>query len=132
MTTAQINAIASPAPGLLAFNTNLNKLVQFNGTIWEQVSASALAKTGVVISYEEDAVYGTIASPETGNITSSLTNAKLGVTNIIIHNSGTAPTFGAEFKKLSGSGNYVVSVINYIYCTYINATEVIYSINQRA
>jgi hypothetical protein len=129
MTTAQINAIASPAPGLLAINTNLNKLVQFNGTIWEQVSASALAKTGVVISYEEDAVYGTIASPETGNITSSLTNAKLGVTNIIIHNSGTAPTFGAEFKKLSGSGNYVVSVINYIYCTYINATEVIYSIN---
>lgn len=87
--------------------------------------------TGVVISFQNDRVYGSIASPETGNITANITGAKLGVTNIIIHNSGTAPTFGAEFKKLSGSGNYVTSVVNYIYCTYITATEIIYSINQR-
>ena len=88
--------------------------------------------TGTLISFTTDKVYGTLATPETGNITADVTNAKLGVTNIIIHNSGTAPTFGSEFKKLSGSGNYVTGVVNYIYCTYISATEIIYSINQRA
>lgn len=87
--------------------------------------------TGVALTFATDRVYGSIASPETGNITADVTGAKLGVTNIIIHNSGTAPTFDSKFKKLSGSGSYVISVVNYIYCTYINATEIIYSINQR-
>ena len=88
--------------------------------------------TGTEISFTNDRIYGSLASPETGNITANTTNAKLGVTNIIIHNSGTAPTFGSQFKKLSGSGNYATGVVNYIYCTYISATEIIYSINQRA
>jgi len=89
------------------------------------------ATTGVALTFATDRVYGSIASPETGNITASTTGAKLGVTNIIIHNSGTAPTFDSKFKKLSGSGSYVISVVNYIYCTYITSTEIIYSINQR-
>lgn len=89
------------------------------------------ATTGVSLTFATDRIYGSIASPETGNITASVTGAKLGVTNIIIHNSGTAPTFDSKFKKLSGSGSYVVSVVNYIYCTYITPTEIIYSINQR-
>lgn len=89
------------------------------------------ATTGVSLTFATDRIYGSIATPETGNITASVTGAKLGVTNIIIHNSGTAPTFDSKFKKLSGSGSYVVSVVNYIYCTYITPTEIIYSINQR-
>jgi len=88
--------------------------------------------TGVALSFVADSVYGTISSPETGNITFNTTNAKLGVTNIIIHNNTTtAPTFATNMKKLSGSSSYVINTINYIYITYINATEVIYSINQR-
>ena len=97
-----------------------------------KLSIEAQFTTGTVISFSTDKVYGTLATPETGNITADVTNAKLGVTNIIIHNSGIAPTFGSQFKKLSGSGNYVVGVVNYIYCTFITATEIIYSINQRA
>lgn len=96
------------------------------------IKIEANSSTGTVISFTLDKVYGTLATPETGNITADVTNAKLGVTNIIIHNSGTAPTFGSQFKKLSGSGNYVAGVVNYIYCTFISATEIIYSINQRA
>jgi hypothetical protein len=87
--------------------------------------------TGATLSFVTDRIYGTIASPVTGNITADVTGAQLGVTNIIIHNSGTAPTFSSEYKKLSGSGNYIVSVVNYIYCTFITSTEIIYSINQR-
>lgn len=96
-----------------------------------KLSTEAPSTTGTLISFTIDKVYGTLVTPETGNITADVTNAKLGVTNIIIHNSATAPTFGSEFKKLSGSGNYVVGVVNYIYCTFITSTEIIYSINQR-
>jgi hypothetical protein len=90
------------------------------------------ATTGVALTFVIDRVYGTIASPEIGNVTYSTTGALVGVTNVIIHNNTTtAPTFAANMKKLSGSSSYVVNTINYIYVTYINATEVIYSINQR-
>jgi hypothetical protein len=92
---------------------------------------AAAVTTGVTISFVTDRVYGTLVTPETGDITADVTGGQLGVTNIIIHNSGTAPTFSSEFKKLSGSGNYVVNVVNYIYCTFITSTEIIYSINQR-
>jgi hypothetical protein len=96
-----------------------------------KLSIESQSTTGTLVSFLVDKVYGTLTTPETGNITADITNAKLGVTNIIIHNSGTAPTFGSQFKKLSGSGNYVTGVVNYIYCTFITTTEVIYSINQR-
>ena len=97
-----------------------------------KLSIESPSTIGTLLSFAIDRVYGTLATPETGNITADVTDAKLGVTNIIIHNSGTAPTFGSQFKKLSGSGNYVVGVVNYIYCTFITATEIIYSINQRS
>lgn len=93
---------------------------------------SASSGTGTALTFTEDKVYGTIASPETGNITASATGAKLGVTTLIIHNSGTEPTFDAKFAKLSGSGDYVISVLNYISCQYINSTKILYSINQEA
>jgi hypothetical protein len=102
----------------------------FNALALKQ-DISANIATGVTISFLTYTVYGTLVTPETGNITADVTDAKLGVTNIIIHNSATEPTFSGEFKKLSGSGNYVVSVVNYIYCTFITSTEIIYSINQR-
>lgn len=92
---------------------------------------SAGVATGVVITFLTDRVYGSLETPETGNIMADRTDAKLGVTNIIIHNSGTAPAFGSDFKILSGSGNYSTSNINYIFCTFISHTEIIYSINQR-
>lgn len=121
-----------------------NQALIYNSTtnVWENKSitqslgyiplpTTAGTATGTTLSFITDSVYGTIASPITGNITADVTGGQLGVTNIIIHNSGTAPTFSSEFKKLSGSGNYVTGVVNYIYCTFISNTEIIYSINQR-
>ena len=86
--------------------------------------------TGLVISFTEDRVYGTFASPETGSaITSDTGSAILGVTNLIIHSASAAPTTGSDFKRLSGSSNYVAG-LNYIYCTYIADNQIIYSISQ--
>ena len=86
--------------------------------------------TGLVISFTQDRVYGTFASPETGSsIISDTGSAILGVTNLIIHSASAAPTTGSDFKKLTGSSDYVAG-LNYIYCTYIANNQIIYSISQ--
>ena len=121
--------------GYKIVNGTPNQALTANGEVFDlnlKLSIESQTTTGTSISFAIDRVYGTLTTPETGNITADVTNAKLGVTNIVIHNSGTAPTFGSQFKKLSGSGNYVTGVVNYIYCTFITATEIIYSINQRS
>jgi hypothetical protein len=129
------------ASGILA-KESFTGLASFLQLIFDSVYATvsdlalklpiqATQTTGVALTFLTDSVYGTIGTPETGNITYSATNAKIGVTNLIIHNNGTAPTFAANMKQLSGSSGYSVGVINYIFVTYINSTEVIYSINQR-
>ena len=41
-TTTEINAIVTPQAGETYFNTTLNKLCFFNGTIWQQVTSSAM------------------------------------------------------------------------------------------
>lgn len=53
-------------------------------------------------------------------------------TVLIIHNNGTAPTFAANMRETNVSKGYSTGVINYILVTYINSTEVIYTIFQRA
>jgi hypothetical protein len=86
--------------------------------------------TGTALTFTADTVYGSTATPETGDITASTTGALVGVTNLIIHNNSSAPTFDSKFHALSGSGAYVTGVLNYIYCTYLDATHIIYAINQ--
>jgi len=39
MTTTQKNAIASPATGLIVYDTTLNKLAVFTGTVWEAITS---------------------------------------------------------------------------------------------
>lgn len=42
MTTAQINAIATPAAGLTVYNTTLALICFYNGTAWQRVTATAM------------------------------------------------------------------------------------------
>jgi hypothetical protein len=42
MTTSQINAISSPANGLMVYNTTENTICFFNGTNWQKVTSSNL------------------------------------------------------------------------------------------
>ena len=42
MTTTQINAISSPATGLMAYNTTLNQICFHNGTAWRKVTDTAM------------------------------------------------------------------------------------------
>ena len=87
-------------------------------------------KTGTVITFVSDSIYGTVAIPETGNITASYTGANLGTTILIIHDTGTEPTYPATWQKISGT--YSTTVTNYISAVYLDATHVKYSIYQDA
>jgi hypothetical protein len=87
--------------------------------------------TSTALTFTEDNIQGSVGTPLTGNITGVTTNAVIGAVVHVVHNSGTAPTFDSKFKKLSGSGSYVVGVINHIYCEYMSATEILYTIQQR-
>lgn len=87
-------------------------------------------KTGTATTFDKDANYGTPTSPVTGNITASYTAARLGVAILIIHKAGSAPTYPAEFEAVSSSGSYVINVNNYIYCEFLSASLVKYSICQ--
>ena len=81
--------------------------------------------TGVGIRFDKITLFNTVASPGTANITNDLGGAKTMTVQKIYHNSGTAPTFPADWVKL-GSANYTVSVLNIIFCEWISGTRVEY------
>ena len=95
-----------------------------------QANTNTGSGTTVNIGFSQsDTIFGSVGSPVTGNLTTSFTSAKVGVTHIIIHQSSTVPTITGA-SKLSGSGNYKINVLNYIYITYVGSNTAIYSINQ--
>jgi len=137
---APLTGLAAPTPQSVAINASdtvigaLKKLFD-NISYLFSIKANVTPLTftsGMGLTFTGDAVAGTTALPIDTNITGSTGNAVVGVTVLVIHNAGTAPTFDSKFKKLTGSGNYVTGQLNYIYCQYINSTTIIYSINQVA
>jgi len=108
---------------------NTTPLLTYNSV---EVETKPTQKTGTALTFDVNAAYGTIGTPETGNITFSTTGAKLMSTVLVIHNHTSAPTFAANMRETNVSKGYSTGVINYILVTYINSTEVIYTIFQRA
>ena len=94
-------------------------------------SQSAIAKTGVAISFTESEIYNTSAAAGTGNITNDLTNAQLGIVQKLYHQEGSAPTVPAGWV-LMGSVTYSTSVLNVIYAEWCGGTRVEYWIVQPA
>jgi hypothetical protein len=74
-----------------------------------------LQTKGTVLSFTTDAIYGTLASPETGNFTANFLNALVGKSALVVHNNSAAPTFDSRYFFASGlSANYVTGAVNYI------------------
>lgn len=86
---------------------------------------SASADTGVVIAFTSSLIYNSPASPGSTNITDDLTSANIGIIQKIYHNSGSTPTFPAGWVKL-GTGLYITSTLNVIYCEWVSGTRVEY------
>lgn len=85
------------------------------------------AKTGTAIAFTDTAIYGTVSSPITGNITANQTSAKVGCRVLIIHNHSAEPTFDANYKLTFGS--YQVNKVNLIECKYLQSNYIAYSIS---
>jgi hypothetical protein len=96
---------------------------------WETIDTTAT--TGSVISFVNSQIYNSVASPSVSNITDDLTGAKIGIVQKIYHNHSVAPTFPAGWIRM-GSGDYVTSVLNVIFCEWVSGTRVEYWVNQEA
>jgi hypothetical protein len=99
----------------------------FDSTLLQTVQS-----TGGAVEFIQDTIYGTVASPEAGNITASYSSANKGTTILIIHQNGTEPTYPAAFKRLDSSADYDPLVVNFISCTYLDNNNVLYTISKLA
>jgi hypothetical protein len=88
----------------------------------------AVARTGAVVAFDLDAVYNSIASPSSSNITFDLTGARLKIVQKMYHNSATEPTVAGGVRR--GTGSYVPSTLNIIYLEWSVGTTVEYWITQ--
>jgi hypothetical protein len=86
--------------------------------------------TGVNISLVTPQEYGSYATPQTGNITVSLTNAVRGVDQVLYHDDTVAPTItvtGGTAVKF-GTASYDLTKVNVIAFWFMGGTNVGYII----
>ena len=101
MTTAQRDAISSPATGLEIYNTTTNQFEFYNGTIWTGVSSST--------AFREDYIVGTPLNNYTGSTTVfNLVNAyNVGGHSLIVTLDGDVQTLGASADYLETNSTTV-------------------------
>ncbi len=104
--------------GLIAgYNLSTHRIdfsyVVLNPTLINFGSLEPAERTGTLISYDKNAIYGSPSSPENSNITDTMTSARKGFEQKIYHNNGVAPTVPAHWVKMT-STNYVTSQLNTI------------------
>jgi len=128
MTTAQKNAIATPAIGLVVYDTDLDCINVYDLQGWKCIGTGVKQTTGSTISFKYLEIYNSATSPETNNITDDLTGAKLGVIQKIYHNHSVAPTFPMGWVLIGGE--YVLSELNIIYAEWAGSSRVEYWVTQ--
>ncbi len=95
-----------------------------SATTYQNLPTTVTANTAT-IHFTGNTVFGSYSSPLSSNITDDLTNSKLGITQKIYHNSGSAPTVPAGWVLL-GSTTYQISTVNIIYAEWSEGTRVEY------
>ncbi|MEX1121023.1 MAG: hypothetical protein WED82_02760, partial [Balneolales bacterium] len=85
------------------------------------------ASSGTSIAFDLPRTYG-YSSDETGNITLNATGLREGVTQLLIHNDSSEPTFGSEFLIISGE--YTINVDNYIMFHAVKSDLILVTISQ--
>jgi len=121
------NEAAGTASGLMSSHTSTydhSKLADVDA----KLPKAQPAGSGSAIVFTQDRSYGSIASPEAGNITADLTDAVHGAVVLVIHQNATEPTYPGTFQKLSGSEDYNAAKVNLIYIQYLDATNQKYTI----
>lgn len=76
-------------------------------------SLEPVEKTGTIITYDKNAIYGSPSTPENSDITDSMTSARKGFEQKIYHNNGIAPAVPVHWVKMTAN-NYSTGVLNTI------------------
>lgn len=85
--------------------------------------------TGTAISFAVPQTYGSVATPETGNVTLVTTGLVKGCVQLLLHNHATTePTWPTEFKRQGGV--YIPAALNNIYMDPVSTTRINYWISQ--
>ena len=92
-----------------------------------KLDAASVASTGTSIAFDKTRTYGEV-TPETGNITLDATGLIKGITQLVIHNHSSEPTFGAEFKVIGGE--YTINETNYIFMNAVTSGLILVTISQ--
>ena len=132
MTSTEKNAISSPAAGSIVFDTTLNNLCVYGVSSWETINAAteAIAAGTVTSDYTlqfEKKKFITIDIGASLNILLDSTDAEI-LGTILMKATGAEPSFSSEYIKLSG--NWDLSLTNYIRFLYLSSSEVHYEIYQ--
>ena len=101
-----------------------------SGTAVEWVAdtgGGAVSTTGTSVAFAVQQIYGSSGTPETGNITLNTTGLVAGITQLMIHNNSSAPTFSSPFKIISGV--YITGVANYIMFYAVSSTVILVTIS---
>jgi hypothetical protein len=138
LSVSQVKTLLSYTPADIGAENVANKATGFgtiNDTLYPSTKAvndryECVQRTGTSIAFDRPANYGTIASPETGNITGDYTGARIGIMQEIVHNSGTQPTIPATWEQLNTSAGYRVSVVNYIRVEWVSSNIAKYTVSQ--
>jgi hypothetical protein len=105
MTTTQRNAIATPATGLIVYDTTLLSLYQYNGTAWTVVGGGTVSGVAGAIQFSD----GSAFSSDVSNLFWDDTNNRLGVgintPTARLHTKGTGTTSATNSFKLENSNN---------------------------
>jgi hypothetical protein len=96
---------------------------------YEQVQAAfaPIPSTGTAIVFDIPRHYGDVTA-ETGNITLNSSGLIKGITQLARHNNSSTPSFGSEFKVISGA--YVINVDNYIFMYAYSSSIIFVTITQ--
>lgn len=113
MTTAQRNAIGSPAIGLLAYDTDVKSLFQYNGSVWVNMSGAGLALpyAGVAsidgVAFRIDNVGTAIQGNATKASAAAITGSSTGTGGIgVMGQSHDAAGFGLAGYSSAGNAVY--------------------------
>ena len=114
----------------LGTGTSINNLgIDVNGNVVVGTAGGAIPEsttaTTTNINFTGQTIYFDAVTPGTGNITNTLTGAKLGLIQKIYHNDGTEPTYPAGWV-LMGDAIYFTSTLNIIYAEWAGGTRVEY------
>jgi hypothetical protein len=116
----------TPAAPTAAPGTSTTQLAT-TAFVQAATGSGAVAATGTAIAFATRQIYGDV-TPETGNVTLVTTGLVKGMTQLLVHNHSSIPTFPTEFIIIWGG--YSVNVDNYIMMYAKSASVILVTISQ--